>query len=45
MLLVDVLDGDEPGEAAVGVDHRQLLDAVTAEDRLGLFQGGALRLR
>ena len=32
-LLLDVLDGDEPAQLSVGVDDRQLLDLVPAEDR------------
>ena len=33
LALVEVLDGDEAGEAAVRVDERQLLDLVLREDR------------
>ena len=36
--LLDVLHRDEPGEPAVGVDERQLLDAVLLEDQLRLFE-------
>ena len=34
--LLDVLDGDQALEPPVGVDDRQLLDLVPAEDRLRL---------
>ena len=34
--LLDVLDGDQALELAVGVDDRQLLDLVAVEDLLGL---------
>ena len=36
--LLDVLDRDQAGESAVGVDERQLLDAMLLEDRLGLVE-------
>ena len=36
--LRDVLDRDEPREAPVVVDHRQLLDLVAMQDRLGLLE-------
>ena len=35
-LLLDVLDGDQAAQPAVGVDDRQLLDLVPVEDLLGL---------
>ena len=35
-LLLDVLDGDEPAQAAVCVDDGELLDLVAVEDLLGL---------
>ena len=37
-LLLDVLDGDQPAQAPVSVDDRQLLDLVAVEDRLRLRQ-------
>ena len=43
LALLDVLDRDQPGEAAVVVDERQLLDAVTLQDRLGLVERRADR--
>jgi hypothetical protein len=42
-LLVDVLDGDQPGDATVVVDDGELLDAVLAEDGLCLLERRALR--
>jgi hypothetical protein len=36
--LLDVLDGDQPGELAVLVDERELLDAVTLQDRFGIVE-------
>ncbi len=41
--LRDVLDGDEALEPPVRVDHRELLDLVAVEDRLGLGERGADR--
>ena len=41
LALLDVLDRDQPGEPAVVVDERQLLDAVPLQDRLGLVERGA----
>ena len=38
LALLDVLHRDQPGEPAVAVDERQLLDAVPLEDRLGLVE-------
>ena len=40
LALLDVLHRDQPGEPAAAVDERQLLDAVTLEDRLGLVERG-----
>ena len=40
-LLLDVLDGDQPAQAAVGVDDGQLLDLVATEDLLGLGQASS----
>ena len=37
-LLLDVLDGDEPAQPAVGVDDRELLDLVAVEDLLRLLR-------
>ena len=45
LALLDVLDRDQPGEAAVVVDERQLLDAVALQDRLGLVERRADRAR
>ena len=45
LALLDVLHRDQPGEAAVVVDERQLLDAVALEDRLGLVERRADRRR
>ncbi len=42
-LLLDVLDGDEPAQPALGVDDRKLLDLVAVEDLLGLRQRRADR--
>jgi hypothetical protein len=39
LALRDVLDGDEPLEAPLEVDDRELLDAVAAENRLRLLEG------
>ena len=36
--LLDVLDGDQPLETAVGVDDRKLLDPVAVQDRLRLLE-------
>jgi hypothetical protein len=41
--LVDVLDRDQPAQRARVVDHRQLLDAMTAHDCLRLIQRRAGR--
>jgi hypothetical protein len=41
LTLEDVLDRDEPDQSIVGIDERQLLDAVLLKDGLGLFQRGA----
>src|SRR3974390_1180423 len=41
--LLDVLDGDEPAETAVGVDDGQLLDLVPVEDLLRLGERRAHR--
>ena len=38
LALLDVLHRDQPGQPAVVVDERQLLDAVPLEDRLGLVE-------
>ena len=43
LTLEDVFHRDQADQAIVGVDQRQLLDAVLLQDRLGLLQGGALR--
>ena len=40
-LLLDVLDGDQPAQPAVGVDDRQLLDLVAVEDLLGLARASS----
>ncbi len=40
--LLDVLDGDQPVQRAVLVDHQQLLDPVAVEQRLGLLEGGSV---
>ena len=45
LALLDVLHRDQPGEAAVVVDERQLLDAVALQDRLRLFERRADRRR
>src|SRR5206468_3211898 len=42
-LLLDVLDRDQPAQAPVGVDHRQLLDLVAVEDLLRLGERRAHR--
>jgi hypothetical protein len=42
LALVEVLDGDEPGEASLLVDDRQLLDLVLGEDRDGVIGIDAL---
>ena len=42
-LLLDVLDGDQPAQPAVGVDDRELLDLVAVEDLLGLGERRADR--
>ena len=43
--LLDVLDGDEAAQTAVGVDDRQLLDLVPVEDRVRLGERRADRRR
>ena len=45
LALQDVLHRDQPDQAAVVVDERQLLDAVLLQEGLGLVQGGADRGR
>ena len=45
LALLDVLDGDQPGESAGGVDERQLLDAVLLQDRLGRVERRSRRAR
>ena len=42
-LLLDVLDRDQTLEAALLVDHQELLDSVPVEQQLGLLEGGAHR--
>ena len=37
--LLDVLHRDQARQAPVGIDERELLDPVAAEDRLRLFMG------
>ena len=44
-LLLDVLDGDQPAQPAVGVDDRQLLDLVAVEDLLRLLRASCRRAR
>src|SRR6202023_1519210 len=41
--LLDVLDGDQPLEVALAVDHQDLLDAMAVEQLLGLIEGGPFR--
>jgi hypothetical protein len=40
--LLEILDGDEPPEAAVLAGHEQLLDAVLVQERLARLEVGAL---
>ena len=42
LVLVDVLDGDQPAQPVVHVHHQQLLDAVLVQFALGLFVVDAL---
>ena len=41
--LVDVLDRDQPAQRAIGIDDRQLLDAVLAQDPFGFVERRAGR--